>query len=160
MTLRILTLALTIAAASSACFDSEPPATSAPPVSARASEALVANEDATPIASGCRALLTRERECSSVVLPALVAARVAHDLPQGIAARDAQLGREALLREAFDEYADDSKDEAIAATCSDIVQHLSKARAESLSARSQAAPCNRAATPSRAARYPSVSGAG
>jgi hypothetical protein len=66
---------------------------------------------------GCVDTLTRFRTCTDDFIPALVAMRVKLDLPAGIAAKDAEIGRDALVAGAKTEWAEDSKDEAIAATC-------------------------------------------
>jgi hypothetical protein len=86
----------------------------------------------TPVARICRDLMRRERDCSAVFLPALVAERVRLDNPAGIAAHDAQIGREALLSEALNEYTDDSKDERIAATCAHVSAKLPADRGQRL----------------------------
>jgi hypothetical protein len=86
----------------------------------------------TSVARICRDLLRRGRDCSAVFLPALVAERVRLDNPAGLAARDAQIGREALLSEALNEYAEDSKDERIAATCDNVEAYLPADRGERL----------------------------
>jgi hypothetical protein len=86
----------------------------------------------TPVARICRDLMRRERDCSAVFLPALVAERVRLDNPAGLAARDAQIGREALLSEALNEYAEDSKDERIAATCAHVAAKLPADRGQRL----------------------------
>jgi hypothetical protein len=80
----------------------------------------------------CRKLLTRQRECAAVFIPALVKARVDSDNPSGIAASDAKLGREALVSEALEEYAEDSKDTAIRALCDKIAAGISPERSATL----------------------------
>jgi len=76
----------------------------------------------------CRSLMQRQRACSAAFIPALVAARVAHDIPLGVAAQDGRVGRDALVEEAFDEWAEDSKDAAIEALCDDIAEAISPPR--------------------------------
>jgi hypothetical protein len=68
----------------------------------------------------CVALFERQRECTDVFLPALVEARVRHDVPRGIAERDRAEGRDALLAGAEEEWQVDSTDEAIATICGRI----------------------------------------
>jgi hypothetical protein len=76
--------------------------------------------------------MLRERDCSAVFIPALVAERVRLDTPKGIAAQDAELGREALVSEALNEYSEDSKDERIVATCAGVAAQLSAERGRRL----------------------------
>jgi hypothetical protein len=86
----------------------------------------------TAVARVCRRLMLRQRDCSAVFLPALVAERVRLDNPAGLAAYAAKIGREALMSEALNEYAEDSKDERIAATCTEVASKLPSERAERL----------------------------
>lgn len=100
-------------------------------------DGVAADEAANPaadtsVARICRDLLRRGRDCSAVFLPALVAERVRLDNPAGIAAYATQIGREALLSEALNEYAEDSKDERIAATCADVEAYLPADRGQRL----------------------------
>lgn len=97
----------------------------------KASELASATGD-TPVARICRDLMRRSRDCSAVFLPTLVAERVRLDIPAGIAAHDAKIGRDALMSEALNEYADDSKDESIAATCSKVAAQLPADRGQRL----------------------------
>jgi hypothetical protein len=96
-----------------------------------ADEAANAAAD-TPVARICRELMHRERDCSAVFIPSLVAERVRLDIPAGIAALDGKIGREALVSEALNEYADDSKDESIAATCAKVAAKLPADRGQRL----------------------------
>ena len=50
------------------------------------------------------------------------------DNPPGVAAQAKQSGREALVKEAFDEWANDSQDAAIDALCDDIAQSIPPAK--------------------------------
>jgi hypothetical protein len=100
-------------------------------------DGVLANEIDSPapdtaVARVCRNLMLRQRDCSAVFLPALVAERVRVDMPAGIAAYSAKIGREALLSEALNEYTDDSKDERIAATCAEVAAKLPSERGERL----------------------------
>jgi hypothetical protein len=72
----------------------------------------------------CVASFERQRECGDVFLPALVARRVELDTPAGIAAKDQAEGREALLTLARAEFAEDSTDAAIGATCDSLAQKI------------------------------------
>ena len=68
----------------------------------------------------CVAAFRRQRECTDVFIPALVDARVRADKPAGIAAKDKEMGRDALVAGAKEEWASDSTDEAINATCTKL----------------------------------------
>lgn len=68
----------------------------------------------------CQRFMQRLRACGDTFIPALVEARVKGDDPPEIAALDARIGRAALVKQAFDEWANDSKDSAIEATCGHI----------------------------------------
>jgi hypothetical protein len=63
--------------------------------------------------------MTRARTCTSDYIPALVDARARQDKPAGIAAEVAK-DRDGVIAQANVEWAEDSKDENIAAMC----QHL------------------------------------
>jgi hypothetical protein len=64
----------------------------------------------------CVATMTRARECTDDYIPALVDARAQADVPPGIA--DAvKKDRNAVIAEAKQEWATDSKDENIAGMC-------------------------------------------
>ena len=68
----------------------------------------------------CVAAFRRQRECTDDYIPALVDARVRADRPAGIAAKDKEIGRDALVGLALDEWKDDSTEEAIDRTCTQI----------------------------------------
>jgi len=88
----------------------------------------------------CVALHERQRECTDVYLPALVDARIANDLPAGIAARAAEPGgRDALLATAEAEWADDSTDASISGTCDAMLAEMPPEQAEGLAG--QATQC-------------------
>jgi hypothetical protein len=78
----------------------------------------------------CVQMFTRQRECTDTFIPALVAARVSADKPAGIAAKDAEVGRDALVGMAMEEWAQDSTDEAIAAQCDKILTSHTPTQAE------------------------------
>jgi len=89
-----------------ACGGAEPPAkTTAQPAVANDGKAV------------CVEAFQRQRQCTDVFIPALVAARVEHDAPPGIAEADATQGRDALVARAMEEWKTDSTDEAIGQTC-------------------------------------------
>jgi len=69
----------------------------------------------------CVEVMTKGRTCTNEFIPALVDSRAKHDNPQGIA--DAvQKDRTAVVSQALTEWATDSKDEAIARTCQQMVE--------------------------------------
>jgi hypothetical protein len=112
---RILVLSSLLLAA---CGASSSPA---PAPAVRSQEAPTVRGDADSAHADCVTLFERQRTCSAEYVPALVDIRVRHDLPAGIAAADREGGRAALVAEAQAEWAQDSTDEAIAATCRHIV---------------------------------------
>jgi len=95
---------------------------------ATAEQPLLAPAASTSSDEICVSFMQRQRACSEAFIPALVAARVQHDIPLGIAAQDAKTGRQALVQEAFEEWRHDSRDDAIGALCDDIAQSLSPAK--------------------------------
>lgn len=81
----------------------------------------------------CVAMFVRQRECTDIYLPALVDARIANDLPAGIAARAAEPGgRDALMATAQTEWANDSTDASISATCDSVLARMPPEQAEGL----------------------------
>ena len=104
------------ACGSSAAPEPKPAVTAVP-----APELRAAGDPADPHAT-CVAMFEQQRACGDVFVPALVEARVRHDVPPGIAERDRAEGREALLTVAHQEFQIDSTDEAIATTCQRIVE--------------------------------------
>jgi hypothetical protein len=80
----------------------------------------------------CRLFMERQRACSENFIPALVAARVVANSPPGLADYDRKIGREALVKEAFAEWADDSKDAAIDALCDHIAQSVPPSKDDEL----------------------------
>lgn len=68
----------------------------------------------------CVAAFRRQRECTDSYIPALVDARVRADKPAGIAAKDKEVGRDALVSMAMEEWKSDSTDEAIDQMCTRI----------------------------------------
>ncbi|HSD86589.1 MAG TPA: hypothetical protein VLB44_03710 [Kofleriaceae bacterium] len=73
----------------------------------------------------CVQTFTRARECTSDYIPALVDTRAKHDMPPGIA-EQVKKDRDAVIKEAMDEWTNDSKDEAIAATCDKMSADVGK----------------------------------
>jgi hypothetical protein len=97
------------------------------PSDGKGQQALAATAS-TSVEDLCRSLMQRQRTCSDSFIPALVAARVESDNPPGVAAQDRALGRAALLEEAFEEWASDSRDSAIDGLCAQIAQTISPSR--------------------------------
>jgi len=130
------TILLAALITSSGCLDGD---TSSKARAASAEQPLLAPATSTSSDEICRSFMQRQRACSEVFIPALVAARVQHDVPPGIAAQDARSGRQALVQEAFEEWQHDSQDPAIGALCDEIAQSLSPAKDVEL--RSQLSAC-------------------
>jgi hypothetical protein len=91
-----------------------PKVQSSPGVSVQASSNLAPRD-------ACVATFRRQRACGDVFLPALVDARIRLDRPAGIAAKAQSDGRDALIAQARQEWAQDSTDPAIDATCDRMV---------------------------------------
>jgi hypothetical protein len=72
---------------------------------------------AGPEKTACVQVFERQRACTDAFIPALVDARRSVDRPAGIA----QVDRNELITQALAEWKDDSKDEAIDATCTKLV---------------------------------------
>ena len=71
----------------------------------------------------CVEVMTRNRTCTDDFIPALVDARARADKPAGI--REAVAAdRAAVIAEAKQEWANDSKDEAIAPHCEAMAAHI------------------------------------
>ena len=101
-----------------ACGASEPRSTSAPeevpaPQVKSSSEKYEGYDT-------CVEAFRRQRECTDDYIPALVDARVRADKPAGIAAKDKEIGRDALAGLALDEWKGESTDEAIDRMCTEI----------------------------------------
>lgn len=110
-----------------ACGGADAPATSG----TTATQAQPATA-ATP-RDTCVAMFERQRACTDLYLPALVDARIANDIPAGIAARAAEPGgRDAMMTTARSEWANDSTDASISATCDDILAKMPPEQAEGM----------------------------
>lgn len=69
----------------------------------------------------CRESFARQKTCTDDFIPALVDARIELDLPAGIAAEGKKDGgRDALIAKAKQEWAEDSKPEAVAMKCTEM----------------------------------------
>lgn len=68
----------------------------------------------------CIEMFTRNRTCTDTYIPALVDLRVRYNQPPGIA-DEVAADRDAVIAKAKEEWASDSTDSAIAATCQRIV---------------------------------------
>ena len=80
----------------------------------------------TDIKATCVQLFSRCRDCTDQYIPALVDLRVKYDQPAGIAAAVAS-DRAGVIATANSEWATDSTPEAIDATCTKVVAHLTPA---------------------------------
>lgn len=117
----IRSLALVLVLTTFACKKSEqakPAAAESPPAAAK-----LAPADPAPAQAGaddanvvCAQTFARARECTDDFIPALVDARAKLDQPPGIA-DFVKKDRDAVIAQARQEWENDSKDEAIAATC-------------------------------------------
>ena len=116
-----LVLSLTLAAA---CGASEPPAAGSTQSNAQEVPAPEVKGSAEADShQTCVAVIRRQRECTDAFIPALVDARVRADMPPGIAQKDKEVGRDALVAMALEEWASDSTDPAIDATCDKAADH-------------------------------------
>jgi hypothetical protein len=77
----------------------------------------------------CVEVFTRNRACTDDFIPALVDVRAKLDKPPGMAA-SVRSDRDAVIAEAKREWAEDSKDEAIARNCRQITANMSEADRE------------------------------
>ena len=120
---RPFSIALTLSFAA-ACGASEPPAASGTQQSAQELPAPQVKASAEADAhQTCVAVVRRQRECTDAFIPALVDARVRADVPAGIAQKDKEIGRDALVGLALEEWKVDSTDQAIDATCDKATAH-------------------------------------
>lgn len=105
-----------------ACGASEPPAAGGTQSNAQEVPAPQLKASAESDAhETCVAVIRRQRDCTDAFIPALVDARVRADVPAGIAQKDKEMGRDALVGLALEEWASDSTDPAIDATCDKAV---------------------------------------
>jgi hypothetical protein len=93
----------------------------------------------TPLAS-CTEVMTRARTCSDAFVPALVDARARADKPAGIAAQVAA-HRDDVIAQARTEWAHDSTDAGIAASCDRIAAKADAADQQSAHECLAAADC-------------------
>jgi hypothetical protein len=127
---RSLSLSLALALASlglAACGTTE-----ASPATTKSSAAPKAAPASTDTQAACVQLFTRNRECTDDYIPALVDLRAKLDKPPGVAEKVKQ-DRDAIIAQAKTEWAADSTDEAIAATCAKVTD-ADKAGAEGIQA--------------------------
>lgn len=129
--LRNLTLVLALFAL--ACGGAEGPEDTTPTEAPAAAEPAPAAEPSSSELA-CNAVFVRQRECTDEFIPALVDARVRADVPNGIAARAEKDGKDALVAEAKAEWANDSTDEAIAATCAKVAESTPPEKVKELEA--------------------------
>jgi hypothetical protein len=128
-------LFLALIAGAAACGGADAPAASGPPTTTQAQPTAAATPRDT-----CVALFERQRECTDIFLPALVDARISNDIPAGIAARAAEPGgRDSIMATARTEWANDSTDASISATCDNVVAKMPPEQAEGLA--EQATQC-------------------
>lgn len=111
--IRPLAIALFVVAA---CGGADHPAK---PTTTTTSDPTTASSD--DLHALCVSGFQRQRECTDQFIPALVARRVELDNPPGIAAKDHEVGRDALVAQALEEWKEDSKDENIGPHCDQIL---------------------------------------
>jgi hypothetical protein len=80
------------------------------------------------LAAACGGSEPPPQKATPAPAPASITAEEARqgcvETPPGIAAKDAEIGRDALVAGARTEWAEDSKDEAIAATCESTLEKM------------------------------------
>jgi hypothetical protein len=135
-------LLLAFVAGAAACGGADKPATAA--TTTTGAQGNPAATTGSP-RDTCVATFTRQRECTDIYLPALVDARVANDLPAGIAAKAAEPGgRDEILATAQTEWATDSTDASIGATCDGVLARMPPEQVEGMTG--QASQCLAAET--------------
>jgi hypothetical protein len=72
----------------------------------------------------CFEAMLRARECGDLYIPAWVEVRVRHDVPRGIAAKDREMGRAALVAIAQREWAQDSQDGPLQSSCASMLENV------------------------------------
>lgn len=129
MTRTILSsILLALIAGAVACGGADAPARSDTTTATSAEPAPTATPRDT-----CVAMFERQRECTDIYLPALVDARIANDRPAGIAARAAEPGgRDSMMATAQSEWANDSTDASISATCDKVLAQMPPEQAEGM----------------------------
>jgi hypothetical protein len=90
---------------------------------APAGQAAASPAEPDDLEQDCIEMFTRNRTCTDTYIPALVDLRVRYDQPPGIADAVAT-DRDAVIAKAMEEWASDSTDSAIAATCKKIVASM------------------------------------
>lgn len=115
---QFLSIALLSSSFAPGCGSSEPAETTPAVKTAPAPVVKSSGRDPYDV---CVATFERQRACTDTYIPALVEARVQADHPAGIAEKDKNEGRDALVALALEEWKQDSTDESIAATCKKLV---------------------------------------
>lgn len=118
-------LALSMAGCLAGESEVAPRTASAEPIAVSAEQPLEVPAAASTTDQICRSLMQRQRACTEQFIPALVEARVKSDSPPGLAAREREIGRDALVKDALAEWETDARDPNIAALCDDIAQAIS-----------------------------------
>lgn len=124
-----LALALLLASLALAACSASEAATPAPAAPGQAQPATATADDK----AACVQLFSRCRDCTDQYIPALVDLRAKYDVPAGITAAVAS-DRAAVIATANSEWATDSTPEAIDATCTKILAHLTPAEHADLGA--------------------------
>jgi hypothetical protein len=117
-----LCLSLALPFALAACGSgSSSTAPASEPVRASDSPSPAIQSDGVSIHEQCVLGFQRMRACTDTYIPALVDLRVRLDQPPGVAAADAELGRDVLVARALEEWAADSTDASFETLCGQIV---------------------------------------
>jgi hypothetical protein len=74
--------------------------------------------------AACFEGMVRARECGDLYIPAWVDVRVRHDVPRGMASKDREIGRAALVAIAQREWAQDSQDGSLRSTCASMLENV------------------------------------
>jgi hypothetical protein len=117
----MLSLVLGLAVSPLAACDSHE--AKATPTTPSAKPVEAAQPPSTDHQALCVQMFTRARTCTDTYIPALVDSRAKLDVPKGIADK-VKADRAAVIAEAKQEWAEDSKDDKIAATCQHILASM------------------------------------
>jgi len=88
--------------------------------------------------AACFDAMVRARECGDLYIPAWVDVRVRHDVPRGIAAKDREMGRAALVVIAQREWAQDSQDGPLRSSCASMLEKVPTEQVTDLSSAARA----------------------
>lgn len=101
--------------------DAPPPAAPAP---APVAPAPASGAGDSSQLEACVAIFARQKACTDEFIPALVDARIKHDVPAGVAEEAANGGRDALIQTALTEWATDSEEATVRANCTQMIAEV------------------------------------